>query len=137
MVDDMYIKGGFQTCPSIAARDAITKERRKAGMRVTVVGGSDYYLGTDLITWEEIPATGSGGTTDHTALSNRDLADPHIIGSVTGLQTALDSKANQSTTYTKTETDNAISTVVTSLDWKESVATFADIATAYPTPSDE
>ena len=136
MVDDMYIKGGFHTCSSIAARDAITKERRKAGMRVTVVGGSDYYLGTDLITWEEIPATGSGGTTDHTALSNRDLADQHIIGSVTGLQTALDSKANQSTTYTKTETDNAISTVVTSLDWKESVATFADIATAYPTPSD-
>ena len=54
----------------------------------------------------------------------------------TATQTALDLKANQSTTYSKTEVDNAISAVVTSLDWKESVATYNDIATTYPIPED-
>ena len=44
--------------------------------------------------------------------------------------------APQATTYTKTEVDNSISAVVTSLDWKKSVANFAAIATTYPTPED-
>ncbi len=38
----------------------------------------------------------------------------HIIGNVDGLQGALDLKANQSTTYTKTETDSAIANLVDS-----------------------
>lgn len=38
--------------------------------------------------------------------------------------------------YTKTETDNKISAVVSSLQWKPSVETYADIATAYPNPAD-
>ena len=54
----------------------------------------------------------------------------------TATQTALDLKADKTTTYNKTEVDNAISAVVTSLDWKESVATYTDIATTYPTPED-
>ena len=33
----------------------------------------------------------------------------HVISNVDGLQAALDSKANQTTTYTKTEVDNALS----------------------------
>ena len=54
----------------------------------------------------------------------------------TATQTALDLKADKTTTYSKTEVDNAISAVITSLDWKESVATYTDIATTYPTPED-
>jgi len=45
-------------------------------------------------------------------------------------------KARWNDTYTKTEVDNQFSTYATGLDWKESVATFADIATTYPNPED-
>ncbi|GEP65799.1 hypothetical protein CBE01nite_35670 [Clostridium beijerinckii] len=38
--------------------------------------------------------------------------------------------------YTKNEVDNKISQVVSNMDWKESVATYADIATTYPNPQD-
>lgn len=38
--------------------------------------------------------------------------------------------------YTKTETDNKISAVVSSLQWKPSVETYEDIATTYPNPAD-
>lgn len=38
--------------------------------------------------------------------------------------------------YTKNEIDNKLSALVTSLDWKESVATFSVIATTYPSPED-
>lgn len=38
--------------------------------------------------------------------------------------------------YTKAEIDNKISQLITNLDWKESVTTFDDIATTYPTPED-
>lgn len=38
-------------------------------------------------------STGGGGTTDHTALTNRTLADQHPVSAITGLQAALDGKA--------------------------------------------
>lgn len=38
--------------------------------------------------------------------------------------------------YTKNEVDNKFSTLETNIDWKESVATFHDIASAYPNPQD-
>lgn len=50
--------------------------------------------------------------------------------------TALNSKANQATTYTKTEVDNLFSSVEMNIDWKETVNTYADIATTYPNPLD-
>jgi hypothetical protein len=39
-------------------------------------------------------------------------------------------------TYTKTETDNAISAATRGVQWKEAVATYADIFTTYPNPAD-
>jgi len=39
-----------------------------------------------------------------------------------------------SNTYNKQEVDNAISGVLSSIDWKTSVTSFADIATTYPSP---
>jgi hypothetical protein len=45
-------------------------------------------------------------------------------------------KSNWTDKYTKGEVDNKFSALSTGLDWKESVATFADIATTYPTPVD-
>ena len=41
-----------------------------------------------------------------------------------------------SDSYTKNEVDNKFSTLETAIDWKESVATFSDIAKKYPTPDD-
>lgn len=38
--------------------------------------------------------------------------------------------------YTKNEVDNKFSTLETNIDWKESVDTYADIATTYPSPQD-
>ena len=40
------------------------------------------------------------------------------------------------TPYTPNEIDNKFSTLETNIDWKESVATFSDIATTYPNPED-
>ena len=45
-------------------------------------------------------------------------------------------KTNWADKYTKTEVDNKFSTLETNIDWKESVGTFSDIATAYPNPDD-
>lgn len=38
--------------------------------------------------------------------------------------------------YTKNEIDNKFSALETNIDWKESVATYEDIATTYPNPDD-
>ncbi len=38
--------------------------------------------------------------------------------------------------YTKAEVDNKFSALETNIDWKESVATYANIAATYPTPQD-
>lgn len=38
--------------------------------------------------------------------------------------------------YTKAEVDNKFSQLETAIDWKESVATYANIATTYPNPQD-
>ena len=49
--------------------------------------------------------------------------------------TALD-KTTWTDKYTKTEVDNKLSTIETNIDWKESVDTYANIATAYPVSQD-
>ncbi len=43
---------------------------------------------------------------------------------------------NKPSVYTKSEVDNKFSAFETAIDWKEAVATFADIAAAYPNPED-
>ncbi|MEO2679778.1 hypothetical protein [Clostridium butyricum] len=53
------------------------------------------------------------------------------------LQTTIDTnKPIWDDKYTKAEIDNKISQVVSNMDWKESVATYADIAKTYPNPQD-
>lgn len=42
----------------------------------------------------EAAQTGGGGTSDHSQLTNRDTANQHPITAITGLQTALDGKAD-------------------------------------------
>lgn len=45
-------------------------------------------------------------------------------------------KPNWDDKYTKNEVDNKFSALETAIDWKEAVATFADLATTYPKPDD-
>jgi hypothetical protein len=71
------------------------------------------------------------------------------VKTIAGLNTAIEEhtgnttvhvtsqdKANWADKYTKTEIDNKFSTLETNIDWKESVSSFSDIATAYPQPDD-
>lgn len=54
-------------------------------------GSPGQVLGTDGEGGRQwITVSGGGGTSDHTALSNRDAANQHPIGAVTGLQSKLD-----------------------------------------------
>lgn len=50
--------------------------------------------------------------------------------------TVNSNKSNWNDKYTKNEIDNKFSTLENNIDWKESVATFADIAKTYPNPED-
>ncbi|WP_373262368.1 pyocin knob domain-containing protein [Hungatella hathewayi] len=45
-------------------------------------------------------------------------------------------KPNWDDKYTRNEVDNKFSALETAIDWKEAVATFADLATTYPKPDD-
>ena len=45
-------------------------------------------------------------------------------------------RANWNDKYTRNEIDNKLAAMEMNIDWKESVATFADIATTYPEPQD-
>lgn len=59
--------------------------------------------------WEtgEVQA-GSGGTSDHQKLSNRDAADQHPIGAITGLEAALDGKQPAGRYLTDKDLDSTI-----------------------------
>lgn len=68
-----------------------------------------------------------------------------IANSKAALDELADEKADSATTvagygitdaYTKSEVNNMLSTIETNIDWKEAVATYADIATTYPNPQD-
>lgn len=54
-----------------------------------------FYVGDESLTAEEIAALkagGSGGTADHSKLTNRDAADQHPMSAITGLEDALAGK---------------------------------------------
>lgn len=66
------------------------------GKQATLVSGTNIKTinGVSVLGSGDIVISGGGGgTTDHSALTNRSLADAHPISAITGLQTALDSKA--------------------------------------------
>lgn len=51
-------------------------------------------------------------------------------------KTVTNNKTSWGDKYTKNEIDNKFSTLKTNIDWKESVATYSDIAKTYPNPAD-
>lgn len=60
-----------------------------------------------------------------------------LVERIKALETNIaTNQANWEDKYTKAEIDNKISQVVSNMDWKESVATYNDIATTYSNPQD-
>jgi hypothetical protein len=52
LLEDKYIKGGFQVVADLTVRDAINPVNRKAGMLTYVQSSASMFqLGTDLVTW--------------------------------------------------------------------------------------
>lgn len=83
---------------SLAAAQAAAAQAREAGNTESV-----YYYGQHLAVVENgvasmyiiqpdntLKPVGSGGTTDHSALTNRDAPDQHPMEAITGLKTKLD-----------------------------------------------
>ena len=70
------------------------------------------------------------GETIETSVSKLESDLSSLSKTVTNNKTSLGDK------YTKNEIDNKFSTLETNIDWKESVATYSDIAKTYPNPVD-
>ena len=70
----------------------------------------------------------AGNASDGVAASSKAVYDAY--------NTLNTNKYDKSATYSKTEVDNLLSSIETNIQWKESVATYADIATTYPNPQD-
>lgn len=66
------------------------------GKQDTLVSGDNISTinGQSLLSGENIVVSGGEGVSNHAALTGRDSNDQHPIGAITGLQLALDDKAN-------------------------------------------
>lgn len=81
-------------------------------------------------------------TKDQVGLSNVDNIkqaskvdfDNHVSDMISHITSSERNSWNDK--YTKSEVDNKLATLETKIDWKESVNTFDDIATTYPSPVD-
>jgi hypothetical protein len=94
-----------------------------------------YRYSTATTSWIMV---GGSETIDWSNITNKPSSYPAsmITESTTKRFSSDTEKARWNDTYTKTEVDNKISTMSSGLEWKQSVATFADIATTYPNPED-
>ena len=128
-----YGQGGWQSVADVSARDAITADRREAGMAVYVVSEKKVYtLESDLVTWTEL-TTGSedvtveyddtlqGEGTEESPLgvntdviaTKEDLDGKATKDEVAGKADKADTLAGYGITdaYTKAETDAKLSAV--------------------------
>lgn len=63
VLEDVYLKGGFQVWPTVADRDAINSENLKSGMLVlTQDVRTLWILEDDLVTWTAFVTSNSDGT---------------------------------------------------------------------------
>ena len=62
LLEDIYVKGGYQSRASVAARDLIELGNRKPGMLVhTLLEGTTWILGADGVTWTPTLTEGPAG----------------------------------------------------------------------------
>jgi hypothetical protein len=86
--------GETNTASNLGAGTGVFASKVGVDLRFkSLVAGSNVTIANDANT-VTISATGSGGTTDHSALTNRNIADQHTIASITSLQSTLDGKAS-------------------------------------------
>lgn len=88
--------GESNTASNLGAGTGVFASKVGVDLRFkSLVAGTNVTLSNDANT-VTINSTASGGTSDHSVLTNRDAADQHPISAITGLQTALDGKASTS-----------------------------------------
>jgi hypothetical protein len=117
-----YGRGGYRSVSNTAERDAITAERREAGMLVfTISDGKTWKLSTDLVSWSEF-VTGSSSVSWSSVTDKPSTFAPsahtHSVADVSGLQTQLDGKqtagsyAAASHTHTSSQVSDFAAAVV-------------------------
>lgn len=113
--------------------DSSTGDQTPAEIKTAYISQPNTFQDADR---NKLDGIESGATADQTAAEVVSVPSGSVSATtVQGAINELDAeKAPQATTYTKNETDNLISGVISDIDWKEAVATFADLATTYPTP---
>lgn len=88
-----YGKGGLRTVDDLAARSAITTNRREAGMLVYVCSTALYFqLESDLSSWSVFTGGGGGGSATVTDLSS--ILDVQIAAASAGDVLTWDDSAN-------------------------------------------
>lgn len=85
--------GEINTASNLGAGTGIYATKVASDLQFkSLVAGTNVTLSNDANTIT-INASGGGGSTDHSTLTNRNIADQHPISAITGLQTVLDAKA--------------------------------------------
>lgn len=93
-----YGRGGYRSVADATERDAITAERREAGMLVfTISDGKTWKLSSDLSSWTEYSAGGSSSSVAWAAIADKPSTfapsqHTHSVADVSGLQSQLDGK---------------------------------------------
>lgn len=109
-------------------QDALTTAQLAAvnsGITAAKVSTYDAYATgkQDTLSTAQLAATNSGITAAK-------------VTTYDGYAATIAEKANADDVYSKTEVDNALNTLNSGLDWKESVATYSDLATTYADAED-
>jgi hypothetical protein len=85
--------GETNTASNLGAGTGVYATKVGADLRFkSLVPGANVTITSDANT-VTIASSASGGTSDHSALTNRNIADQHTVAAITGLQAALDGKA--------------------------------------------
>ena len=95
LIEDIYVKGGYQIHPTVESRDLIVVANRKSGMLVhTVSENKTWRLNPDLVTWIESMLQGLAGPAGATGPQGiQGIQGPAGSGGTGGLTEApVDSK---------------------------------------------
>ena len=95
----------FCIAEGIDASGAVIKAAQPGVIDQLLVQGADHE--SRINTLETTGGGGTGGTTDHSKLVNRDLAKQHPMSAIDGLQAALDAKQSAGA-YLTSETDPTV-----------------------------
>lgn len=90
LIQDYGLGNGYNASIWNAKQDTLV-----SGVNIKTINGTSLLGSGNIV----ISGGGGGGSSVHNDLTDRDAADAHPVSSITGLQTALDSKASSSHTH--------------------------------------